>query len=68
MAWVSRITTVGLEMVLPGLAGVYLDRKLGTSFLTLIGFGLGLVVGMTHLLLMTAWSEQEDSSEQRRNK
>jgi len=53
MEWVARITTVALEMVLPGLAGQWLDGRLGTSFLVLLGFGIGLVGGVTHLLLMT---------------
>jgi hypothetical protein len=51
--WVSRITTVALEMVLPGLAGLWLDQRLGTSFLGLVGFALGMVLGFWHLLLMT---------------
>lgn len=53
MEWVAKITTVGLEMVLPGIGGHYLDAWLGTSFLSLLGFGVGLVVGMWHLLQMT---------------
>lgn len=51
--WVARITTVGLEMVLPGLAGDWLDRYFGTKFLVFLGFGFGLTAGITHLLLMT---------------
>lgn len=53
MEWVAKITTVGLEMVLPGLAGRWLDAQFGTEFLVLLGFGLGLVAGISHLLLMT---------------
>jgi Putative F0F1-ATPase subunit Ca2+/Mg2+ transporter len=53
MEWVAKITTVGLEMVLPGLAGRWLDSQLGTGFLVLLGFGLGLIAGFSHLLLMT---------------
>lgn len=53
MEWVTRITTVALEMVLPGLAGLWFDRRLGTGFFVLIGFGLGMVVGIWHLLVMT---------------
>ncbi len=40
-------------MVLPGLAGLWLDRRLGTNFLGLVGFALGMVLGFWHLLLMT---------------
>jgi F0F1-type ATP synthase assembly protein I len=53
MEWVSQITTVVAEMVLPGLAGQWLDRRWGTKVLGLIGFGLGLTVGIWHLLAMT---------------
>ena len=53
MGWVSRIITVALEMVLPGLAGQWLDRRWGTSFIGLIGFALGLTLGIWHLLQMT---------------
>ena len=52
LEWVSKITTVALEMVLPGVFGVWLDRRWGTSWMTLAGFSLGLVVGMWHLLRM----------------
>jgi hypothetical protein len=53
MQWVSRITTVGLEMVLPGLGGLWLDGRWGTSFLGLVGFALGMTLGIWHLLQMT---------------
>jgi hypothetical protein len=40
--WVSRVTTISLEMVLPGLAGYWLDTKLGTRVLfLLVGFAVG---------------------------
>jgi hypothetical protein len=53
MSWVSKITAVALEMVLPGLAGLWLDNQLGTRFLTLLGFALGVPLGMWHLIAMT---------------
>jgi hypothetical protein len=53
MEWVSQITTVVAEMVLPGLAGQWLDDRWGTGFLALIGFALGLTVGIWHLIAMT---------------
>lgn len=53
MEWVSQITTVVAEMVLPGLAGQWLDNRWGTKFLTLVGFALGLTVGIWHLIAMT---------------
>ena len=53
MEWVAKITAVGLEMVLPGIGGHYLDAWLGTSYWALIGFAVGLVVALWHLLQMT---------------
>lgn len=53
MEWAARIMAVALEMVLPGLAGMWLDRRLGTRFLVLLGFAFGLVAGMWHLIRAT---------------
>jgi len=53
MEWVSRITTVALMMVLPGLAGTWLDKRWGTGFIGLLGFALGVPAGIWYLLQMT---------------
>lgn len=53
MEWVAKITTVGLEMVLPAIGGGYLDRRLGTGYWTFIGLVVGVVFGLWHLLQMT---------------
>jgi hypothetical protein len=63
MEWVSKITTVALEMVLPGLAGTWLDRRWGTNYLAIVGFALGLGLGLWHLLVLTG-SGKEDGSKQ----
>lgn len=52
MEWVSRIVAVSLVMVLPGIAGFYLDQKLGTEWIGLLGFGFGMVLGMSGLFAM----------------
>lgn len=62
MQWVSKITTVSLEMILPGIGGGWLDAKWGTSFIGPLGFALGLVVGITHLLRMTSASTAAQKS------
>ncbi len=63
MEWVSRIFVVGLEMVLPGLGGGWLDERWGTKPLfTIVGFGLGIVGGMAHLLLMTSADSRRQKS------
>ena len=53
MEWVSKITTVALEMVLPAIGGRYLDQRLGTKYWALAGLVLGFSVGIWHLLQMT---------------
>lgn len=53
LTWAYRIIAVAAEMVLPGLAGAWLDRRFGTGFLALAGFGLGVSLGLWHLIVMT---------------
>jgi ATP synthase protein I len=51
MEWVSRVTTIALEMALPGFGGYWLDQWLGTKALFLcVGVLLGFCVGMLQLL------------------
>lgn len=52
MEWVGRITAVALIMVLPGLGGQWLDQRFATKFCGLAGFALGLVLGISTLLVM----------------
>lgn len=64
MEWVSRITTVALEMVLPGLGGVWLDKRWGTGFIGLLGFALGVSLGIWHLLQMTRTANAKGGSQE----
>ena len=51
LALVATITAVGVEMVLPVLLGLWLDRWLGTKvWLTIGGAALGLFAGIWHLV------------------
>ncbi len=59
MQWVSRIMVAGLIMVLPGLAGQWLDGRLGTSFIVLVGFAAGIWFSIAYLLAIT---KDENSS------
>ncbi len=54
--WASKIMTVSLEMVVPGVAGYFLlDRNLGTKFVfCLLGFSVGMTLGIWHLIQMTS--------------
>ena len=60
--WASRIMTVSLEMVVPGLLGYWLlDQNLGTGGLfTMLGFGLGMTLGVWHLIKMTSTKDDVD--------
>ncbi len=60
MERVSQVTTIGGEMVIPTLAGYFLDDRWGTKpWLTLIGAVCGLSLSMWHLYqLATKLSEQ----------
>ncbi|MGA2798796.1 MAG: AtpZ/AtpI family protein [Thermoguttaceae bacterium] len=54
MVWVSRITSIVLEMVLPGVIGYWIDLKLGTRVVFLIlGVILGFVGGIWQLIRLT---------------
>jgi len=67
VAWSSRVTTVSLEMVLPGAFGYWLDQKLGTWILfTVVGAILGMTGGMIHLLRLTASAEDRARKDRRR--
>ena len=48
--WVSRITAIGLTMFLPAVAGNWLDVRLGTGFLGLVGLALGFAVAISRLV------------------
>lgn len=58
MQWVALLTTIAMEMVLPGLAGRWLDGRFGTRYLIMVGFALGLTIGLYHLLQLTKAKSQ----------
>jgi ATP synthase protein I len=54
MQWVSRITSIGIEMVLPGVIGYWIDQRLGTKIVFLIlGLIVGFVGGIMQLIKLT---------------
>jgi F0F1-type ATP synthase assembly protein I len=47
----SHITAIALEMAVPGLIGLWLDRRLGTVMVFLVlGMILGVVTGVIHMV------------------
>lgn len=64
--WATRIMTICLEMVVPGLVGVWVDGRLGTKVLfALLGFGGGLSLGIWHVIQMSQGLSQRRSSRRR---
>jgi hypothetical protein len=62
MGWVAKITTVALEMVIPGALGAWADDRWGTGFLALLGLAVGVTVGIWHLVQMTKGQNQKQRS------
>ncbi len=66
MVWVSRISTVSLEMILPAVGGHWLDGRWGSGpWCVSLGAILGFALGMRHLLQMTGVSRPADDGGQR---
>ena len=62
MRWVSQITTLSLSMVLPALAGNWLDGKWGTApWLAVVGGVLGAAMGVLQLLQIVQMTEKKMS-------
>ncbi len=55
----SRTLAVGVLMLVPGGAGYYADRWLGTNFLTMVGFILGMIAGIGILIVQSKKMELE---------
>ena len=65
MGWSSRVTSISLEMVLPGVVGYWIDQRTGTGFLFLVlGTVLGFSVGMWSLVKLANSSSGNDNSSQ----
>jgi hypothetical protein len=59
MTWVSRIMAIGLTMFLPGVAGGWLDSRLGTAFLGPLGLALGFSAAILALSRLRSSRGQE---------
>jgi hypothetical protein len=49
LSWAARIMAVGLVMFLPGVAGGWLDERLGTRVIGPAGLALGFALGIAWL-------------------
>ena len=66
------MTSIALEMVIPGILGFWLDQNLGTVMVFLVlGVALGMTVGMIHLVRLTksigSGSPTKSSNSQRKD-
>ena len=61
--WASRVMTVSLEMVLPGMLGYWVDQMLGTvALFMVIGFVFGITAAIWHLIRMTSSEKNKGPS------
>ena len=61
MGWVSRITTLAAVMVIPGILGYVIDRRIGTvALFTILGMALGMGIGMWSLIRATRTPRAEE--------
>ena len=59
IAWVSRITSIAILMVAPGILGGLLDRRLETTWLAPVGLAVGVAAGLAVLVQL---SKNQDNS------
>lgn len=49
--WFARTIAIVLVMIAPGALGAWLDKQMGTNFITAIGFAAGMVLAITLLMV-----------------
>jgi ATP synthase protein I len=63
MGYYAALAQTGLEMVLPAVAGYFIDGWLETTpWITIIAAVLGFAAGLTHLVLLANRKERDESS------
>ena len=66
--WVSRVTNISLEMVLPAGLGYWLDLRWGTEpWLLSVGACLGMFVAMVSLVRLSQQANSKNGSPKRTN-
>jgi F0F1-type ATP synthase assembly protein I len=54
------VTTIALEMVIPGAIGLWIDQRLGTVMVFLmLGLVLGVTTGIMHLVRLTGSTDRD---------
>lgn len=66
IAWSFQITSIALQMVLPGLLGYWIDQKLGTRMLFLVaGLAMGMTLALVHLIRLPTKGPRSSTSARR---
>ena len=65
-SWATRITSIGIEMVAPGLGGMWLDNHYGTSVWAIVGWILGPIVGVYHLIQISIQESANTGAQSKR--
>jgi uncharacterized membrane protein (DUF2068 family) len=52
MHWMARTIAVSFVMFAPGFIGFLLDERWGTNYLAIVGFAIGMPLGITVLLIL----------------
>lgn len=58
LSWAARIMALGLVMFLPGVAGTWLDDRLGTGWLGPAGFIVGVSLAIYRLVQLARKPER----------
>ena len=67
--WAARGMTVAIGMVVPGMAGYFVDNRLGTKVLfTILGFAFGMAFGIWQLLQLAHATDQSNRAASGKNK
>lgn len=68
LSTVSHITSISLMMVIPAIAGYFIDQRLGTSILfTALGLVAGMAVSIWQLVKFVVMEDQQSKSDQESN-
>ena len=67
----AMITQFGINMLVPifmcSFLGMYLDRKLGTSFIMIVLFFIGAAAGFRNIYILAMKAASRSEKEERRN-
>jgi hypothetical protein len=58
LTWAARIMAIGLMMFLPGVAGTWLDGRLGTGVFGPVGFVIGVSLSIYRLVQFSRTPER----------